>query len=334
MVLPFLLGAAAIGAGITGIKKGIDATSDKNEAKHLQEDAQAIYKSTKRELKYVRQFTTKSLENLGKLKLDLWNQQLGRFVQLYEQLRNVELTGQANVGELNVAKFTREELRQMKDLSLKAQEVMMGGTGALGSGALVGVASYGGAMMFASASTGTAISSLAGVAATNATLAWFGGGSLAAGGLGMAGGMAVLGGIAVGPALAVGGMMMASYARKDLANAKKYQAEAKKAVEEMNNAISELEAINDVAREFDKVTRRLSKTMTPVLDSLESTIQVSGTDYSLYNPSQKSQVHITVQFAQALKLLLETPLLTKEGAIDNNCFKALEQAKQIFLPQG
>lgn len=334
MVLPFILGAAAIGAGITGIKKGIDATSDNNEAKHLQEDAQAIYKSTERGLKYVRQFTTKSLENLGKLKLDLWNQQLGRFVQLYEQLRNVELKGQANVGELNVAKFTREELRQMKDLSLKAQEVMMGGTGALGSGALVGVASYGGAMMFASASTGTAISSLAGAAATNATLAWFGGGSLAAGGLGMAGGMAVLGGIVAGPVLAVGGMMMASHARENLANAKRYQAEAKKAVEEMNNAISELEAINDVAREFDKVTRRLSKTMTPVLDILESAIQVSGTDYSLYNPSQKRQVHLTVQFAQALKVVLETPLLTKEGAVDNNCFKALEQAKQIFLPQG
>ena len=124
MVLPFLLGAAAIGAGITGIKKGIDATSDNSKAKQLQEDAQAIYKSTERELKYVRRTTTKSLENLGKLKLNVWNQQLGRFVQLYEQLRNVEITGQANVGELNVAKFTREELGQMRDLSLKAQEVV------------------------------------------------------------------------------------------------------------------------------------------------------------------------------------------------------------------
>ena len=45
---------------------------------------------------------------------------------------------------------------------------------------------------FGVASTGTAISTLSGAAATNATLAWFGGGSLAAGGLGAAGGAVVL----------------------------------------------------------------------------------------------------------------------------------------------
>ena len=45
----------------------------------------------------------------------------------------------------------------------------------------------------------TAIASLSGVAATNATMAWFGGGALAAGGSGMAGGMMVLGGIIAAP---------------------------------------------------------------------------------------------------------------------------------------
>ena len=62
-------------------------------------------------------------------------------------------------------------------------------------------------MTFASASTGTAISTLSGAAATNATLAFFGGGSLATGGLGMAGGMYVLGGLVAGPALMVMGMI-------------------------------------------------------------------------------------------------------------------------------
>ena len=48
------------------------------------------------------------------------------------------------------------------------------------------------------ASTGTAISSLGGAAATKATLAWLGGGALAAGGFGIAGGVVVLGAIGVG----------------------------------------------------------------------------------------------------------------------------------------
>jgi len=55
----------------------------------------------------------------------------------------------------------------------------------------------GGAAAFGSASTGTAISSLSGKAASNAILAWFGGGSKAVGGLGMAGGNMVLPGIGV-----------------------------------------------------------------------------------------------------------------------------------------
>lgn len=47
------------------------------------------------------------------------------------------------------------------------------------------------------AGTGTAISTLSGVAATRATLAVLGGGTLAAGGLGIAGGAVVLGGIGI-----------------------------------------------------------------------------------------------------------------------------------------
>lgn len=68
---------------------------------------------------------------------------------------------------------------------------LVGGSTALGAWGLVS--------LIGSASTGTAISSLSGVAATNATLAWFGGGSLATGGAGIAGGFWVLGGIVAAP---------------------------------------------------------------------------------------------------------------------------------------
>ncbi|WP_052443944.1 hypothetical protein [Pectobacterium brasiliense] len=68
---------------------------------------------------------------------------------------------------------------------------IVGGSMALGAWALVSA--------IGTASTGTAISTLSGVAATNATLAWFGGGALAAGGAGMSGGMLVLGGIVAAP---------------------------------------------------------------------------------------------------------------------------------------
>ena len=75
--------------------------------------------------------------------------------------------------------------------------------GGAGAGAAVAAGSWSLVALVGSATTGTAISTLSGVAATNATLAWFGGGALAAGGAGMAGGTLVLGGVALAPVVAV-----------------------------------------------------------------------------------------------------------------------------------
>ena len=60
------------------------------------------------------------------------------------------------------------------------------GGAATGTGAMAAVSAFG------TASTGTAISTLSGAAASNATLAWFGGGAVAAGAGGIAIGTAVL----------------------------------------------------------------------------------------------------------------------------------------------
>ena len=148
-----------------------------------------------------------------KLKLEIWDRQLGRFVCLFQELRNVDLQGAAGMDELGGGLEAR--LADMQAMTKRVAEAVGGGAIAVSSGALMGVASYGGATLLATASTGTAISSLSGVAATNATLAWFGGGSLAAGGLGVAGGAAILGGIVAAPVLAVGGTVLAAKARKN-----------------------------------------------------------------------------------------------------------------------
>ncbi|ALO99519.1 hypothetical protein SHL15_8577 [Streptomyces hygroscopicus subsp. limoneus] len=77
--------------------------------------------------------------------------------------------------------------------------------GAVGAAA-GGAAAYGAftaAALFGTASTGAAISTLSGVAATNATLALLGGGTLAAGGAGMAGGILLLTGMVAAPAAAL-----------------------------------------------------------------------------------------------------------------------------------
>lgn len=85
----------------------------------------------------------------------------------------------------------------------------------------------------AAASTGTAISTLSGIAAKNATLAWLGGGSIAAGGGGIAAGIAVMKGLIVIPALAVMGLLSHFSANKEIKKIKEKELEAYKIIDEI-----------------------------------------------------------------------------------------------------
>lgn len=140
--------------------------------------------------------------------------------------------------------------------------------GALGGGvagvALGGASAYGAftaAAAFGTASTGTAIGSLSGVAATNATMAFLGGGSLAAGGAGVAGGTMLLMGIVAAPvaALAAGGAFY--MVRKN----RKKQVELEQELERAESEISESQ------RGFDAMIRLMGQ----AADTLED-IAVHG----------------------------------------------------------
>jgi hypothetical protein len=123
---------------------------------------------------------------------------------------------------LNV-EFGTRTLNKVEMFNSEFSSAINVGAGSIAGGSLA-VGSWALVTALGSASTGAAISGLSGVAATNATLAWFGGGALAAGGAGMAGGMAVLGGIVAIP--------MVFFAAKSSHKKAKEAEEAKTQVEE------------------------------------------------------------------------------------------------------
>lgn len=344
MPLPFLLlGAAAALVGV-GIKKGADAISDNRRASELQDRAERIFDEAKEALEEAKIETTRTLEQLGELKVQVWGDQLTRFVALMQRVRHVDFHDKRQI-DPRLAAWSSRELGEMRQVSLKMSEIAVGGLGALGSGALVGIASYGGAMMLASASTGTAISALSGAAATNATLAWFGGGSLAAGGLGMAGGAAILGGIVAAPVLAVGGIYFAAKARENLAQARKVKAQAEQAAEEMSTATSRVHAIGTLAELVGEAVTEAASRLDALLPHLQAAIesclprltfwerlraQLFGwrpnrADYRRMTLQEQQTVFVTVQMADLLKQLVERPVLTKDGVADEETEAFVEQ---------
>lgn len=202
--------------------------------------------------------------------------------------------------------------------------------GALG-GSIVGAATafgaYSGAMMLGAASTGTAISALSGAAATNATLAFFGGGAIATGGLGIAGGTAVLGGIVAAPALAVLGAVMCAKGSANKDKAYSNLAQAREFSEEMDVATEMCDGISKRSDMFTSALQKMDAIFMPLVGRMINTIQEKGTNFQSFNREEKENVGACCAMAQSVKAILDTPILDKDGNLTEESAKALEKAE-------
>ncbi|TKE90018.1 hypothetical protein FCV44_20845 [Vibrio kanaloae] len=329
MPLPFILAGAAIVAGGYGVKKGIDAKDDFDTAKRVNRRAQSMFDEAKSELEEERELTQKAMENLGQAKYKIYNESIIPFVDVFSKIKNVSFEDNNLDDATNLPVMSAGELARMKSSVLAIKGVLSGGITALGSGGLAGLAAYGGVGVLGTASTGTAIGTLSGAAATNATLAWLGGGSLAAGGYGMAGGMMVLGGVVAGPVLAVGGMMMASKAEAAKEDAYGNLDKAELASEQMKEARVAASGIRLRFEEITKVLRSLELRFQPLLQSLNELVE-SNTNYSTYSEEDRKGVMIAASTAKVLKNLLEAPIIDKEGTLTPESRKVLEETKKII----
>lgn len=317
--------AAATGFGVT---KLFSVHSDRKEAKRLSEEGEKKFRRAEKRLERARADCEEHLKALGQLKLEVWHRQLGRFVHLFQKLHNVALQSTLGTDEPEAA--FEASLAEMQEVTGRVAEAVGGGAIAASSGALISVASYGTATLLATASTGTAISSLSGVAATNATLAWFGGGSLAAGGLGVAGGTAVVSGIGVAPAFAVGSTMWARKARKVLDEAKENHALNKLAAKAMRSEAKKVKGIAKEAVQFRELLVRLDERTGEVLDALEGLLERRGSDYAGYAESERRVVYRAWVFAKGLKTVLEAPILDERGALAKGYPKVLEDGHRML----
>ncbi|MGW2100511.1 helix-turn-helix domain-containing protein [Streptomyces olivaceoviridis] len=132
-----------------------------------------------------------------------------RFVELAESISGAPEPERPSEEEIESTGETPAAIR-VEAMSVGIANAIRDAAGGAAAGAVGaaagGAAAYGAftaAALFGTASTGAAISTLSGVAATNATLALLGGGTLAAGGAGMAGGILLLTGMVAAPAAAL-----------------------------------------------------------------------------------------------------------------------------------
>ncbi len=282
MPLPlFFLGAALV-TGTIGGGKTIKAAVDNSTANRINQIANVRIEDAKQLLDRHRNEVSEALNQLGAEKLNVLNNNVIDFVTSFEQIKNIDFQSSVGLEELKKLHIDQNTFKELKELGNFAINVAGGAAAGAIGGALTALGAYGAATTFAAASTGTAIAALHGAAATNATLAFFGGGSIAAGGLGMAGGMAVLGGLVAGPALMVMGMITGAKSQEKLENALANKAQADKIVESLKAASTQCTAIRRRTYMFYQLLAHLDSLFLPQVWKMQDIISSEGTDYRTY----------------------------------------------------
>ena len=315
MPLPLLFIGIAAASGTIGVGKTVKAVVNTREARSINQDASASIDEAKTALEAQRDLCRDALTNLGKEKLFILNSSIQSFIQTFQRIKNIDFQTSEGLEELNKMPLDHKEFEELKEMVNFAFHIAESAAVGTVGGALTAIGAYGVATTFAAASTGTAIASLSGAAATNATLAFFGGGSLAAGGLGMAGGTAVLGGLVAGPALLVMGLIGGAKASKELENARANQAQAQVICEELHQGGLACEAIQRRCNMFYNLLARLDAYFLPLEYRMEDIVESEGEDYRQYHPESKKTVAACAAAVSSIKAVLDTPLLTEDGSL-------------------
>ncbi|MBD2004972.1 MULTISPECIES: hypothetical protein [Cyanophyceae] len=288
-------------------------------ANELAKTAQERYESAVKELKKQEEATNKLAEEYGQLQLEVIKDTIGRFIIFLESTGRKASESEKRL--LEGMDFSIQQLKEYKVAAIGAEKYLLGGVQAAGAAA----AGYGGALSVATsigaASTGTAISSLSGAAATNATLAWFGGGAIAAGGGGMALGTVVLGGITVLPALAIGGFFAAREGEKAMTKAREHEAKVNKAIAEINLAKDVAQKVKKRITELHNVLLSVDTCAIASLNELESQPFDSKRDGEKFQ-----QIAILME---ALVAILKTPVLNSEGKLNLGTVTILEKYRNL-----
>jgi hypothetical protein len=326
-LIPIIIGAVT---AVIGTGKTIKAAVDTKDAKDYNRWANTKIGDATNRLEMCRKASNAALEALGRKKLFVLGMDVRHFASSFEKLQNVQLEDSQGLNELNKFRLDKQSFDSLKEMGGYAASIAGGVVGGALGGGLAAFGAYSGVMVFGAASTGTAIAGLSGVAATNATLAFLGGGALSVGGLGMAGGTAVLGGLIAGPALAIMGFIIGAKASENLDKAKSNYAKAEKIEEELAAAAVLCSGIRRRAALFERFLIRLEALFIPLLFSMETTIASGRVDWGQYSDAEKKTVAEAASLAKAIKTVIDTAILTEDGKLTEESARVASEIKEVF----
>ena len=311
---------------------GVTAYNERKEAIVKKKEAEEILSTTQKRIDEVRFLANNRLETYGMAKCEILKATVGRFIKIISDLKNSVKVKEYDLS-MNLS-LKEHDLMEMESVEMNASNALKTAavSGSFATIAACGVPGMvtGAVTALASASTGTAISSLSGVAATNATMAWLGGGSIAAGGGGMAAGAAVLTSITVAStgifALASAAVVATSFYSKKNTEAETFLVQVKEWEAKTNGAIEIMKGIVRRSDELLTVSSRLEGRVVNALDELEAIVSI----FSSNNPEHVKKFQKAAILTKSMSELAQAPLLDENGNVNENTLILAESTKKIL----
>lgn len=273
MPLPFILGGIAAAAAVAGVGSGIKGGMKMKDANDTMESAKRMQRRAINKFEENNKKTTKQMDSIGETELSILSS-FEEFADLMENIQGRPEFKKYSKEDIKLPEYTAEELREVS----AGAGVLMGGLGGAAAGTAGGFAAAGATtsavMALGTASTGTAIASLSGAAATNATLALLGGGTIAAGGGGVALGTAVLGGATLGVGLLVGGMIFNVTGSKLSEKADEAYSQARKTEKSVDEIVGYLKELYESAKSFEDCLKEVKEQYQKRMDIMKVVVYV------------------------------------------------------------
>lgn len=313
--------AAIVGATAYTGSNIVTAFNNFDEADELISKAKSEFSAIMDELDAKKADTVSKLEKLNILKLAIYSEQITLAIDVFKKIIPSKQKSTGFLDDTDLDKlFTKAEIQKLEKATLSAKDLL----NQLDQGVSLMQAASTGSLAFMAqfgiASTGTAISSLSGAAATNATLAALGGGSLAAGGGGMALGNAVLGGITVFPAAIVLSWNYAKNSERALTEAHEHYANTKKEIGKASYQISILrngidQRIGEIEGALVKLSSICSSNMLPRLyEAYNVNKDAHGNvDFTACSTADKNTIALCVHFVRELANLMRVKVFDDSG---------------------
>lgn len=334
MAIPLVGIIGAVLAGTAGVVSGAKGISKMKEANEKVERVNYRHTLNFNRYKETSDETVSVLDDLGNLEFEI----LASFKGFADLLECVQGRPEFKPLDLDGVELPKYNHKDIEEISIGATALKTA-LGSAAAGVAGGIAASGATTAavtaFCTAGTGAAISGLSGVAATNATLAALGGGTIAAGGGGMALGATVLGGATLGAGLLVGGIIINICGDNVAEKADQAERDMKKAEKAIDKICKYFNELRPLALEFKSNLEKVYSIYRKTVDELSIIIlHQKKYDYEAFTVHEQIVMKNAVDLVGLLRYMCKIKLIEQaEKDDETNTICREDINKAIFTAQ-